>query len=139
MSWWWSKTGIQKIAIFPYIPECMQIIIRILVTALAALLVQYILPGVSIENFTTALLLAVVLGLLNLLVKPLLIILTLPVTVLTLGLFLLVINAIIILLASSLVGGFHVDGFWWALLFSIMLSFVSSFMLKLGKSKEERD
>jgi putative membrane protein len=117
----------------------MQIIIRILVTALAALLVQYVLPGVSIENFTTALLLAVVLGLLNLLVKPLLIILTLPVTVVTLGLFLLVINAIIILLASSLVGGFQVDGFWWALLFSILLSFVSSFMLKLGKTKEERD
>ncbi|QEH40075.1 phage holin family protein [Chitinophaga sp. XS-30] len=110
----------------------MGILIRILVTALAALLAQYILPGVSISDFTTALLVAIVLGLLNLIVKPVLVILTLPVTVLTLGLFLLVINALIVMWASSLVKGFKVDNFWWALLFSVVLSVISSVLLSLG-------
>lgn len=110
----------------------MGILIRILVTALAALLTQYILPGVSIDSFTTALLVAIVLGLLNLIVKPVLVILTLPVTVVTLGLFLLVINALIVMWAGSLVKGFKVDNFWWALLFSVVLSIISSIMLSLG-------
>ncbi|MBO9152935.1 phage holin family protein [Chitinophaga sp. GCM10012297] len=110
----------------------MGILIRILVTALAALLTAYILPGVKLENFTTALILAIVLGLLNLIVKPVLVILTLPVTVVTLGLFLLVINALIVLWASSLVKGFKVDNFWWALIFSVVLSIISSIMLSLG-------
>ncbi|WP_109695790.1 phage holin family protein [Chitinophaga deserti] len=108
------------------------IIIRLLVTALAALLTAYLLPGVKLQDFTTALLLAIVLGLLNLIVKPILVILTLPVTVVTLGLFLLVINALIVLWASSLVKGFKVDSFWWALLFSVVLSLISSFMMSLG-------
>lgn len=114
----------------------MGILIRILVTALAALLTQYILPGVSIDNFTTALLVAIVLGLLNLIVKPVLVILTLPVTVVTLGLFLLVINALIVMWASSLVKGFKVDNFWWALLFSVVLSIISGVMLSLGPSRD---
>ncbi len=108
------------------------ILIRLLVTALAALLTAYLLPGVKLQDFTTALLLAIVLGLLNLIVKPILVILTLPVTVVTLGLFLLVINALIVLWASSLVKGFKVDNFWWALLFSVVLSLISSFMMSLG-------
>ncbi|AWO01487.1 hypothetical protein DLD77_07165 [Chitinophaga alhagiae] len=112
----------------------MGILIRILVTALAALLTAYLLPGVRLQDFTTALLLAIVLGLLNLIVKPILIILTLPVTVITLGLFLLVINALIVLWASSLVKGFKVDNFWWALIFSVVLSVISSIMMALGPS-----
>lgn len=115
----------------------MGIIIRILVTALAALLTQYILPGVSIADFKTALLVAIVLGLLNLIVKPVLVILTLPVTVLTLGLFLLVINALIVMWASSLVKGFKVENFWWALLFSVVLSVISSVMLSLGPGADK--
>ncbi|RPD38439.1 phage holin family protein [Chitinophaga barathri] len=115
----------------------MGILIRILVTSLAALLTAYLLPGVDIKDFTTALILAIVLGLLNLIVKPILVILTLPVTIITLGLFLLVINALIVLWASSLVEGFKVDNFWWALIFSVVLSIISGIMLSLGP--QERD
>jgi putative membrane protein len=87
-----------------------------------------LLPGVSIEenSFLTALLVALVLAFLNAVVKPILIFFTIPITVVTLGLFLVVINAGIILLADKLVDGFHVKNFWWALLFSIILSIVSS-------------
>ncbi|RPE13572.1 phage holin family protein [Chitinophaga lutea] len=114
----------------------MGILIRILVTALAALLTAYLLPGVKLPDFKTALLLAIVLGLLNLIVKPILVLLTLPVTIITLGLFLLVINALIVLWASSLVKGFKVDNFWWALIFSVVLSVISSIMLSLGPSQD---
>ncbi len=106
----------------------MNFLVRLLVTALAAMLSAYLLPGVTIRDFITALVLALVLAILNMLVKPILIILTLPATIFTLGLFLLVINAIIILLASKLVGGFSVDGFWWALIFSLVLTVVNSIM-----------
>ncbi|UPK70463.1 phage holin family protein [Chitinophaga filiformis] len=106
----------------------MNFLIRLLVTALAAMLSAYLLPGVTIKDFTTALVLALVLAVLNLLVKPILILLTLPATILTLGLFLLVINAVIILLASNLVKGFKVDGFWWALIFSLVLTVVNGIM-----------
>lgn len=116
----------------------MKILIRLLVSALAAMLTSYLLPGVRLEDFITALLLALVLAVLNLLVKPLLVILTLPATILTLGLFLLVINAIIILLASEIVPGFRVDGFWWALLFSLVMTIISSIMNGVaGNNKED--
>jgi putative membrane protein len=106
----------------------MNFLIRLLVTALAAMLTAYLLPGVTIRDFISALVLALVLAILNLLVKPVLILLTLPVTIITLGLFLLVINAIIILLASKLVKGFTVDGFFWALIFSVVLTVISGIM-----------
>jgi putative membrane protein len=86
------------------------------------------MPGVHVAGFTTALIVAVVLGLLNIFIKPILVILTLPVTILTLGLFLLVINALIILLCTNIVGGFSVDSFWTAFLFSIILSLSQSIM-----------
>ncbi|MDE6310066.1 MAG: phage holin family protein [Muribaculaceae bacterium] len=82
-------------------------------------------PGVEITSFWTAILLALVLGLLDVFVKPVLVFLSLPVTILTLGLFLLVINALITLLASWLVSSFQVSGFWSALLYSIIFSVVS--------------
>ena len=97
----------------------MKFILRLLLSALAVVLLANILPGVHVDTFGIAVIVALVLSLLNFLVKPLLVILTLPVTIVTFGLFLLVINAIIILLASSLVSGFSVDGFWSALLFSL--------------------
>ncbi len=110
----------------------MRFVIKILITALAALLAAYLLPGVHIDNFTSALLLALVLAILNAFIRPVLIVLTLPITIVTLGLFLLVINALIILIAGHFVKGFHVDGFWWALVFSIVLAIISSIMTALG-------
>lgn len=113
----------------------MNFLIRILITALVAFGLSYLLDGVHIDAFTTALILALVLALLNVLVKPILIILTLPITILTLGLFLLVINALIIMLGARFIDGFKVDGFWWAMLFSILLSVVSSILYSAGKKE----
>jgi putative membrane protein len=96
-----------------------------------------VLSGVHLQSFVTALVLAIVLGLLNLIVKPILIILTLPITLFTFGLFLFVINALIILLAAKFVNGFRVDGFWWALLFSLLLSVLTSFLYR--KSTKTRN
>jgi putative membrane protein len=100
----------------------MGFIIKVLISGLAVLLGAYLLPGVAVESIGTALWVALVLAILNVLVKPVLVILTIPITIITLGLFLLVINAIIILMAEWLIGGFYVDGFLWALLFSLLLS-----------------
>ena len=113
----------------------MKFILRLLLSALAVVLLANILPGVHVATYGIAILVALVLSLLNMLVKPLLVILTLPVTILTLGLFLLVINALIILLASSLVSGFNVDGFWWALLFSLLLSVLQSILFTVLKEE----
>ncbi|MGV8994070.1 MAG: phage holin family protein [Flavobacterium sp.] len=114
----------------------MNVIVRILVTAFIVLLLANFLGGVTVDGFGTSIIVAIVLGLLNLIVKPLMVLFTLPVTLLTLGLFLFVINAVIILLCSELVGGFHVASFWTALLFSILLSILQSVMSGLlGESK----
>ena len=98
---------------------------------------SYILPGIHVASFTTAIIVAAVLGLLRVTVKPLLILFTLPATILSLGLFLFVINAAIILLADYFVSGFAVDGFWIALLFSTLLSVLQSVLFSvLEKDKE---
>ncbi len=110
-------------------------VVRFLMSGLAVLLASYLLPGVSVEHYGYALLVAVVLALANVVVKPLLVILTIPLTVFTLGLFLLVINAVIILLVDYLVPGFNVDGFWWALGFSLILSLFNSMFTDLAKKK----
>lgn len=104
----------------------MKFIMRIVVTSVIAFGLSYILKGIKIDSFWTAILLAIVLAVLNALLKPVLIILTLPITIVTLGLFLFVINAAIILLADYFIPGFEVNGFWWALLFSLLLSIVTS-------------
>jgi putative membrane protein len=91
------------------------------------------MTSVDVANFTTAVIVAVVLGLLNVLVKPILVLLTFPVTILTLGLFLFVINAVIILICSRLVDGFRVNSFWTAMIFSIILSICQSIMYRLTK------
>lgn len=106
----------------------MSLLIKIIITAALVLLISNFMPGVHVESFTTALFVAIVLGLLNVFIKPILVIFTLPVTILTLGLFLLVVNAIIILLCEEIVGGFRVDTFWTALFFSIILSLLQSIM-----------
>lgn len=104
----------------------MKIIIRILITAGALLLVSYFIPGIEVASFYTAIIVALVLGLLNIFVKPLLVILTLPVTILTLGLFLFVINALLFMFAASFVEGFAVAGFVTALIGSFLVSIVSA-------------
>lgn len=109
----------------------MKLLLRILITAIAVVVLANILPGVGVDTYWTAILVAVVLSLLNFIVKPILVILTLPVTILTLGLFLLIINAIIILLADYLITGFNVEGIWWALIFSLLLSLLQSVMFSL--------
>ncbi|MCL4152716.1 UNVERIFIED_CONTAM: hypothetical protein GTU68_028204 [Idotea baltica] len=111
----------------------MKLILRILLSALAVILLANFLPNVSVDSYVTAIIVAIVLSLLNFLVKPILVILTLPVTILTFGLFLLIINAIIILLADYLIAGFNVEGIWWALLFSLLLSFLQSILFSLLK------
>lgn len=97
-------------------------IIKTLIIAGAVILASYFLPGVSVDRFRTALLVALVLSFLNYFVKPILIILTLPITIITLGLFLFIVNALIIVFAGKLVTGFHVNSIGWALLFSLLLS-----------------
>lgn len=101
-------------------------LLRFLLNGLAVLLAAYLLPGVDVNHFGYALLVALVLSLINIFIKPLLVVLTIPITVVTFGLFLLVINALMILLADWLIVGFEVDGFWWALLFSLILSLFNS-------------
>lgn len=112
-------------------------IVRFLLSGLAVLLTAYLLPGVSIEHYGYALLVAALLSVVNFIVKPILIILTIPITIFTFGLFLLVINAIMILLVSALVPQFQVDGFWWALAFSLILSVFNSFFSDLAKDKKD--
>ena len=110
-------------------------LLRILLTAVVVVFLANFLPGVSVTGYWAAIMVALVLALLNLIVKPILVILTLPVTIITFGLFLIVINAIIILLASSFVSGFLIDGFWVAVLFSILLSIFQSLLFSLAERK----
>lgn len=116
----------------------MNFIMRIVVTSIVAFGLSYILSGVHIDTFWTAIVLAVVLAVLNAIVKPILIIITFPITIVTLGLFLFVINALIILLADNFIKGFNVDGFWWALLFSLLLSIVTSVLYKEKREEKEQ-
>ncbi|MCA6073345.1 phage holin family protein [Fulvivirga sedimenti] len=104
----------------------MRIIIKFLFTALAVFATGYLLPGITVESLVAAIFVAVVLAILNTFLKPVLVALTIPLTILTLGLFLLVINAVIILIAGYFVDGFVVANFWWALLFSIIVSIIMS-------------
>ena len=112
----------------------MRWIINLLITAAVVYVLSILLkPHVAINSFTTAIIFALVLAVLNAIVKPLLIILTLPLTIITLGLFLLVINVLIILLADKFVSGIKIDGFWWAFIFGILLSAISTILQKLEK------
>jgi len=104
----------------------MQILLNWLIAALAVLASAYVLPGVSVAGFGSAMIVALVLGIINAFIRPLLLLLTLPINVLTLGLFTFVINAFLVLLTAQIVPGFRVDGFWYALLFSLVLSIVTA-------------
>ena len=111
----------------------MRLIMNWLIYTLAIAITAYILSGVEVIGFKAALLTAIVLGLVNAFLKPILIFFTLPLTILSLGLFVLVINAVLILLASKIVPGFYVHGFWWALIFSLIVSLVNWILSRLVK------
>lgn len=111
----------------------MKIFLKIILTALTVIVLATVLPGVAVADYMAAITVAIVISLLNMFVKPLLIFLTLPATIVTFGLFLFVINAIIILLADKLVDGFAVSGFFSALFFSILLSIFRSFLFSFLK------
>jgi putative membrane protein len=112
-------------------------IIRFLLSGLAVLLAAYLLPGVHVDHYGYALLVAIVLTVVNFIVKPILVVLTIPITLFTLGLFLLVINALMILLVDYFITpGFLVDGFWWALAFSLIMSLFTSLFSDLAKDKK---
>jgi len=112
-------------------------IIRFLLSGLAVLLTAYLLPGVNVEHYGYALLVAAVLSFANALVRPILVVLTIPITVFTLGLFLLVINALIILMVDYFVPKFDVDGFWWAMAFSLILSVFNSMFAEMLKPRRQ--
>ncbi len=114
-----------------------QFLLKTMVTAFAVLIASYVLSGVTVDSSLTAVFVAIVLGLLNSFIKPILIILTIPITIFTLGLFLLVINILIVKWASDIVPGFTVNGWFWALLFSLIVSFVTSVIEGLIKSQKE--
>ena len=116
----------------------MGFLIRILVIAAVSFGLAHVLRGIHIDTFWTAIVFAVVLAILNMFVRPLIILLTLPVTILTLGLFLFVINAVVVLLASRFVDGIRIAGFGWALLFSLILSLVTAVLNRELERKEGR-
>ena len=107
-------------------------ILKLLVSTVSVIVATYILPSVHIDSYSIALIVAIVLGLLNMLLKPILVLLTLPINILSLGLFTFVINALLVLLASSLVNGFSVDSLLSALLFSLITSLTASFLNSLS-------
>ena len=103
-------------------------LLQSILSAVAVLFTAQILPGVQVSGIVDALLVALVLSFLNTFLKPVLLILTIPVTLITFGLFLLVINAVIIVVADALLDGFNVNGFCWALLFSLILSIINALL-----------
>ena len=109
----------------------MNILVRWVINALVIFVAAYLVRGVYINNFTAALAAALILGVINVTIRPLLYFLTLPITLLSLGLFTFVINALMILLASYLVPGFYVTNFWSALLFSLLLTVINYFLYKI--------
>ncbi len=109
------------------------ILLNLIVNTLSVFAVGYLLRGVYIDSFTTALVVAIILALLNATIKPLIVLFTLPLTLFTFGFFLLVINALMIILAARWIDGFEVDGFWTALFFSILISFINGVLFSLGR------
>ena len=108
----------------------MNFLVKLILSSIAVTLSAYLIPGVTVDSFMTAAVVAVAISILNLFFKPIFIVLTLPVTVFTFGLFLLAINAFMIMIASSFISGFYVSGFWSALFFSFVLTFLQSLFNK---------
>ncbi|MBU0488189.1 MAG: phage holin family protein [Bacteroidetes bacterium] len=115
----------------------MRFLTKVLVTTLAVFIASWMFEGVVVDKFTTAIMVAIVLAFFNIFLKPLLIILTIPLTIVTFGLFLIVINAAIILLASDIVEGFYVHSFWTAFWFSIILSVLVAVLESFDPAKRK--
>lgn len=107
-------------------------LITILLSTVAVFVTAHILPGVKIEGWGTALVVAIVLAIVNAFIRPLIFILTLPINILTLGLFTFVIIALMVMLVSAIVPGFHVNGFWWAMAFGLVLAIINGFLNSLA-------
>jgi putative membrane protein len=103
---------------------------KLIINTVSIFVVGYVLPGIHVESFLTALVLAVVLAVLNVTLKPLLILLTIPLTIITFGLFLLVVNVLVLYAADALIDGFQIAGFWWALLFSVLVALLNGILFK---------
>ena len=101
---------------------------------LAIIITAYLLPGVTVESLAAALIAALVLGIINAVIRPVILILTLPLNILTLGLLTFVVNALLVLLGSAVVPGFHVAGFWWAIFFSVILSIINAVLGQIKKT-----
>lgn len=117
----------------------MHFLLRILITAAIAYVLTLIMKGVHMENFWSAVLFAFVLAIVNAIVRPIFILLTIPITIITLGLFLIVVNALMILLVDAMLDQVKVEGFWWALLFSLFLSVVSASVQTLLSGEKEKN
>lgn len=104
----------------------MHVLINWLISTVVIMALAYVLPGVDIENWFVALVAALILGLINAILRPLFILLTLPVNILTLGLLTFVIDALLVMLAAAIIDGFEIASFWWALLFALLLSLIGS-------------
>ncbi len=104
----------------------MNFLVKIILSSFSVIFADWLLRGISVKDYVTSLLVAFVLAILNMVLKPILVVLTIPITFFTLGLFLLVINALMVLLAGEIVPGFQIAGFWWALAFSLIVSIVNS-------------
>src|SRR3989344_660784 len=111
----------------------MMLFINWLILTASVLITAYLLPGVSLDSVFAAVVTALVLGIINTVLRPVLIILTLPINILTLGLLTFVINALLIILTAWVVPGFSVDNFWWALLFSVILSIINAVLGQLKR------
>jgi len=116
----------------------MKLIFNWIISAVAILIAAYVLPGVHVNGVITALVLAIILGAINIFIRPILVVLTLPLTFFTFGLFLFVLNALLIMLAAAIVPGFAVNNFWWALLFAIVLALITSVLHLLGREAGAR-
>jgi putative membrane protein len=114
-------------------PSAKDILLNLIVNTLSIFAVSYLLSGVHVNDFLTAIIVAVVLSVFNVTLKPLLILVTIPITLVTFGLFLLVINVLVLYAADALIDGFKIDGFWWAVLFSVLVSMVNSVLFGLGR------
>lgn len=124
--------------IFPFLRD-MKFFLKLITESLAVIAACYLLPHVHVDSPLHAILFAVVMAALNMLLKPVLVFFTLPATLVTFGLFLLVINAALVLLADYLLDGFKVDGFWWAMLFSIVISIINSVLERFARDTEQKD
>lgn len=114
----------------------MKVFLRLLLTAFAVLILANFLPGITVTSYITAIIVAFTVAVLNMFIRPILVVFTLPVTILTLGLFLFVINAFIVLLAGKLITGFAVSGIFTAIIFSVLLSIFRSLLFKLIKEEK---